>query len=220
MLYSVQSTNTLDLQIKLVPFVSGISYHKFEVSVTKGCNIMKKEIWKVYPKMDWVMVSNFGRIKTLAVNVKTKLGSRNYKALIRKISKSHAISDKTAYGVVNLHSKTYHVHRLVAETFIPNHLNKKCVNHIDGDGMNNNVDNLEWCTYKENNQHASKVLRRMGKIINGKNMTEHAYSLGAKCHSIVADRIKKGWCEECAFSVKVGGTCKHKVKKSYQKKKK
>lgn len=50
--------------------------------------------------------------------------------------------------------KTFYVHRLVAGHFIFNGLNKKTVNHVDGDKENNHVSNLEWMSYSENNQHA------------------------------------------------------------------
>jgi hypothetical protein len=66
------------------------------------------------------------------------------------------------YGVVNhngyldvrIKKKHYLLHRLVAQTFIPNLENKLFVNHIDGDKLNAKLLNLEWTTGKENSQHA------------------------------------------------------------------
>ena len=60
------------------------------------------------------------------------------------------------------------VHRIVASTYLPNPDNKECVHHIDEDRENNNVDNLEWCTQKDNVRHGTCKQRRIEKVSKGK----------------------------------------------------
>ena len=65
------------------------------------------------------------------------------------------------YYTVNLSkdkiSKNYQIHRLVADAFLENPLNKKCVDHIDGNPKNNMLCNLRWATTKENCANRSKL---------------------------------------------------------------
>jgi len=67
------------------------------------------------------------------------------------------INNNRGYLSVVIRRKTHMIHRLVAQAFIPNLLDKPFVNHLDGNKHNNHVDNLEWCTTAENNQHARET---------------------------------------------------------------
>lgn len=69
--------------------------------------------------------------------------------------------DRYGYKVVTLtnkeNRKSIPVHRLVALAYLPNPDGKKEINHIDGNKLNNNVENLEWSTAKENQLHKWKT---------------------------------------------------------------
>ena len=101
-------------------------------------------------------VSNFGRIKRL-----NYWNGRNFKKgekiLVNSIQKSTS-SNNYVRSVVKLYKdkkgKTYKVHRLVAEAFIENPSKFNVINHLDGNPLNNMVDNLEWCTQKHNISNA------------------------------------------------------------------
>ena len=100
------------------------------------------EIWKnVIGYENLYKISNYGNIYSV---VKQKSKST------RKKPNGYIIVDLCKNGIVH----TKHIHRLVAEAFIPNPNGLPQVNHIDGNKQNNCVDNLEWCTCKENMQHA------------------------------------------------------------------
>ena len=64
--------------------------------------------------------------------------------------------NERGYLIIRLNSKNYRIHRLVAQTYIPNLLNLPEVNHKDGNKLNNNDWNLEWVSRLENNDHARK----------------------------------------------------------------
>jgi hypothetical protein len=95
------------------------------------------EIWKEIENYENYEISNFGNVRKKLKTSKTKDGYR-------------AISLTDDFG----NRKTLRVHRLVAKAFIEEEDGKFLVNHKDGIRDNNNVDNLEWCTPKENSQHA------------------------------------------------------------------
>lgn len=110
-----------------------------------------QELWKNIDGYDGkYQISNYGDIRA----TRDRYG-RNKTTYI----KGGVI--KNGYRIVSLCKEgrysTYYVHRLVAKYFCPNPFNDDCVNHIDGNKLNNRADNLEWLTREENIYHACRV---------------------------------------------------------------
>lgn len=122
---------------------------------------MKKvELWKGLDFTNGVyQVSNLGRVRSVDreveyVNYRGTICKKNYKGIIMKTNLTWA-----GYERVTLHHDSkdegFMIHALVAKAFIQNdNPNRTQVNHIDGNKLNNTVENLEWVTASENQQHA------------------------------------------------------------------
>ena len=106
-------------------------------------------------------VSNLGRVRSLkrtitnAYGVKVKIRPRILRQTLSGPGKKRKKKDR--YKSVGLHKdgvgRTFKVHRLVAEAFIPNPDNLPEIDHIDANKKNNRVDNLRWCTHQQNMQY-------------------------------------------------------------------
>lgn len=102
-------------------------------------------------------VSNLGRVRSLDRYACCKNNSQ-------RLIKGRVLAfdyDKDGYPRVCLSNNGKHitvqVHRLVAQAFLPNPDNLPCINHKDECITNNRVDNLEWCTYKYNNNYGTHM---------------------------------------------------------------
>lgn len=127
------------------------------------------ELWqKIKGLEDRFMVSNLGRIKSISrFNGLYTVRERIMRTKVNRFG----------YETINLWDGTvrrcFQVHRLVAEAFLPNPEAKPVVDHLDGNKLNNSVNNLEWVSIAENNQRAyDKGLKRRyhaGQFIKGSN---------------------------------------------------
>lgn len=105
----------------------------------------------------YYQVSNMGRVKSLERKIKrSRCGDATIKSKILKLWDTKDYYPYAHLCVCNKR-KLIKIHRVIAETFIPNPENKPCINHINGKKNDNRVENLEWCTYSENNFHAFRM---------------------------------------------------------------
>ncbi|MBR5303465.1 MAG: HNH endonuclease [Candidatus Gastranaerophilales bacterium] len=105
---------------------------------------MEKEIWKSIENYENYMVSSKGRIAKILIGDSNGKGYRFIK-----------FPD----------GKRIYIHQIVAKAFIPNIENHPIINHIDGNKLNNCVDNLEWCNYSHNCKEAYRLKLHIPKGI-------------------------------------------------------
>lgn len=115
--------------------------------------------WKNIPNFDGVyQVSDSGAVRSVHREITDSLG-RTYRVRGRYLSMNETVQ---GYPAVSLHNRktkktrNHRVHRLVAECFDLKGTGPH-INHIDGKKWNNSINNLEWCTPKENTLHAIKL---------------------------------------------------------------
>lgn len=143
---------------------------------------LSNEIWKDIAGYEGLyQISNLGRVKSLpkikgrAMTetrvLKNQIGGTGYWAIV--LSK-------------NGKKKQHRIHRLIATAFIKNNDNKPFINHIDGNKLNCSIENLEWCTARENTMHAlENGLRKYIETPKGENVEN------AKLKQADVDYIRK-----------------------------
>ena len=130
---------------------------------------MGNEIWKPVKGYEGLYeISNLGRVKSLS-RIRPNGMNCLYKERILKKQINKGGYHKVALLKNEGKSKLCSVHRLVAEAFIPNPLNKPCVDHINMIKTDNFVSNLRWVTWKENINNPLTLIYKSKLSKGGKN---------------------------------------------------
>jgi hypothetical protein len=145
-------------------------------------------------------VSTLGRIKS----------KRGY----RKYTETKDGYDRVVLYTISPEKVVINVHKIVAKAFVPNKLNKPCINHINGIKKDNRALNLEWVTHKENTDHAIKLglidVNNPAKFIRSNKLTAEQAIIIFNEFGIYKDIAKKYGITRAAVSeIKRGLTWSH-----------
>jgi hypothetical protein len=182
------------------------------------------EQWKDIENHNGYEASSEGRIRSKNRVISTKTGIRHYKGKLlngspQKTNKSRGLYEKISLG----RDTKLWVHRIVAQTFIPNPDNLKYVDHKDNNGLNNKSSNLRWVTNSENVKHMLESHSSKSQVIvKGKSLSEWSALLGGSNGLLVSKRLRRGWCTDCSVTILntgIGGDrrtspCTHKIEQS------
>lgn len=125
------------------------------------------EFWIDIPGYEGLyQVSTYGRVRSIdrvSVKVYTKKAKTYFNVAGKIMKNGFSGAENKKYKSIVIrkdnNSNRYTIHRLVARVFLPNPFNYPCVNHKDENKFNNRVENLEWCTYRYNNEYGTALER-------------------------------------------------------------
>lgn len=177
-----------------------------------------KEVWAEIKGYEGIyLVSNLGGIKSLDKRVNCGHGTRVFPGRTRKPN-----IGPDGYARVGLRNgegqlKMKLVHRLVAETFMPNPNNLPEVNHKNENKANNSVENLEWCTRAYNNTYANKAVlqtkKKDFKVIGEKIKKTFASRKFNGINQLTADGVLVAWWVSIREAERRTGISKHAIGK-------
>lgn len=167
-------------------------YLNYIIHLQGDNTVLNTEIWGEISGLPYE-ISSLGNVK------------RNPDAPYKHKNKEYVIPylNNKGYTCINLyqHSKVhkFQIHRLIAIAFIPNPNNLPEINHIDGNPLNNEISNLEWCTHQYNMQHAWDTGLHINKHANASNKRKGSTS---PYRGISWSNERQRWCAGVTFNQK------------------